>query len=92
MVAMHAGDGHAGDGHASPSMHVEDRNLSWKYVAQIAGNGVSGLQIFQGSMPLDSLVKRGSAATVHRRGVRRNLLLMKTVNGARQEVNEMIVF
>ena len=57
MVAMHAGDGHAGDGHASPSMHVEDRNLSWKYVAQIAGNGVSGLQIFQGSMPLDSLVK-----------------------------------
>ena len=39
-------DGHAGDGHASPSMHVEDRNLSWKYVAQIAGNGFSGLQIF----------------------------------------------
>jgi hypothetical protein len=38
----------AGDGHASPSMHVEDRNLSWKYVAQIAGNGVSGLQIFTG--------------------------------------------
>jgi hypothetical protein len=29
-------------------MHVEDRNLSWKYVAQIAGNGVSGLQIFPG--------------------------------------------
>ena len=73
-------------------MHVEDRNLSWKYVAQIAGNGVSGLQIFPGEHAPRPLVKRGSAATVHRRGVRRSWLLMKTVNGARREVSEMIVF
>ena len=51
-----------------------------------------GFKFFRGSMPLDPLVKRGSAATVHRRGVRRSWLLMKTVNGARREVSEMIVF
>jgi hypothetical protein len=32
----------ANDGHASPFI---DRNLRKKYAAQIAGNGVSGLQI-----------------------------------------------
>jgi hypothetical protein len=32
----------ANDGHASPSI---DRNLRRKYTPQIAGNGVSGLQI-----------------------------------------------
>ena len=37
-----ANDGHASDGHASTSI---DRNLGRKYAAQIAGNGVSGLQI-----------------------------------------------
>jgi hypothetical protein len=41
----------ANDGHASPSI---DRSLRRKYAAQIAGNGVSGLQIskiFQGTPP-----------------------------------------
>jgi hypothetical protein len=37
-----ANDGHASDGHASTSI---ERNLRMKYAAQIAGNGVSGLQI-----------------------------------------------
>ena len=43
----------ANDGHASPSI---DRNLRRKYAAQIAGNGVSGLQIskiFRWGMPPD---------------------------------------
>ena len=53
----------ANDGHASPSV---DRNLR-KYASQIAGNGVSGLQIskmFRGSMPPNPLVMRGLGATV----------------------------
>ena len=54
----------ANDGHASPSI---GRNLRRKYVAQIAGNGVSGLQIsniFRGACPRTLLVMRGLGTTV----------------------------
>ena len=54
----------ANDGHASPFI---DRNLRKKYAAQIAGNGVSGLQIsknFRGACPRTPLVMRGLGATV----------------------------
>jgi hypothetical protein len=54
-----ANDGHADDGHASPYI---DRNLRRKYAAQIAGNGVSGLQ--NSKISPDPLVKRGLGATV----------------------------
>jgi hypothetical protein len=49
--------------HGSPST---DRNLRRKYAAQIAGNGVSGIQIskiFQ-TCPRTPLVMRGLGATI----------------------------